>query len=185
MGCEPLLSVYDERHQCYRWTMNTVMVSLEEYLDTAYSPDREYVDGVVVERHVGKRPHSLVQSNLNFFLRQRYQKLFVWPEQRVRTIPGHRCRIPDVCVTLDDPGIDVFDSPPFLAIEILSQRDEMTDVLEKLAEYQEFGVPHIWLIDPRRKKAFTYEASRLNEVATAALTADQIELPLDEIFQGL
>jgi hypothetical protein len=50
--------------------MSTVMVSLEEYLNTAYSPDREYVDGVVVERHVGERPHSLVQSNIVFSLRR-------------------------------------------------------------------------------------------------------------------
>ena len=32
------------------------LVSLAEYLDTAYSPDREYVDGVVVERHLGEGP---------------------------------------------------------------------------------------------------------------------------------
>jgi hypothetical protein len=73
--------------------MSTVLVSLEEYLNTAYSPDREYVDGVVVERHVGERPHSLVQSNIVFCLRQNYAKLFVWPEQRVRTIPNRRSRI--------------------------------------------------------------------------------------------
>ena len=75
------------------------LVSLEEYLNTSYSPDREYVDGVVVERDVGEKPHSCVQSNLVFYLRQRYPLLFVWPEQRVRT-SARRTRIPDVCVTL-------------------------------------------------------------------------------------
>jgi hypothetical protein len=35
--------------------MSTTLVSLQEYLDTDYSPDREYVDGVVVERSVGER----------------------------------------------------------------------------------------------------------------------------------
>jgi hypothetical protein len=35
--------------------MSTVLVALEEYLNTSYSPDREYVDGVVVERNVGGR----------------------------------------------------------------------------------------------------------------------------------
>ena len=28
-----------------------VLISMAEYLDTSYSPDREYVDGAVVERH--------------------------------------------------------------------------------------------------------------------------------------
>jgi Uma2 family endonuclease len=167
--------------------MSTVQVSLEEYLNTSYSPDREYVDGVVVERHVGERPHSLVQSNIVFFLRQRYPHLFVWPEQRVRTVPGRRSRIPDVCVTLEDPQTDIFETPPFLAIEILSRRDEMSDLLEKLAEYETFGVPNTWVVDPRRRKVFTYGGSRLEEVdADALATGDgQIRLPAEEIFRGL
>jgi Uma2 family endonuclease len=168
----------------YRMDMSTVHASLEEYLNTSYSPDREYVDGVIVERHVGERPHSLIQSNLVFFLRQRYLHMFVWPEQRVRTVPGRRSRIPDVCVTLEDPNIDVFEAPPFLCVEILSRRDEMSDLLEKLAEYEAFGVANIWVVDPRRKKAFTYGGNRLEEVE-GALVAGGGRLPLDELFRGL
>jgi Uma2 family endonuclease len=111
--------------------------------------------------------------------------MFVWPEQRVTTIPDRRSRVPDVCITLEDPGIDVFESPPFIAFEILSKRDEMTEVLEKLAEYEEFGIPHICLIDPRRKMVFKYESGRLEQVAGTAFAADQIVLPLDQIFQGI
>ena len=171
--------------------MSTVLVALEEYLNTSYSPDREYVDGVVAERHVGDRPHSMVQSNVIFSLRQRYGNLLVWPEQRIRTIADRRSRVPDVCVTLEDPGTDVFESPPLIAVEILSKRDEMSDVLEKLDEYVAFGIPHIWVLDPRRKKAFTFEDGRLQEVAGRALTAslpampEGIQLPLEEAFRGL
>src|SRR5215217_6957765 len=107
-----------------------VLVSMEEYLDTAYSPDREYVDGRIVERNVGERPHSIVQSNVIFALRQQYPEICVWPEIRVRTV-GSRCRVPDVCVMLEDPGTDVVEIPPFLVIEILSRRDAMAEVLEK------------------------------------------------------
>jgi Uma2 family endonuclease len=96
------------------------LVSLEDYLNTSYSPDREYVDGIIVERHVGERPHSLVQKNLIIYLQTRYPDLFVWPEPRVRTVPGRRSRVPDVCATVDDPRADVFDGPPFVSIEILS-----------------------------------------------------------------
>ena len=46
-----------------------MLVSLDEYLDTADSPDREYVDGAIVERHVGERPHSLAQKNSVIYLR--------------------------------------------------------------------------------------------------------------------
>jgi Uma2 family endonuclease len=100
---------------------------------------------------------------------------------------GRRSRIPDVCVTLEDPQTDIFETPPFLAIEILSRRDEMSDLLEKLAEYETFGVPNIWVVDPRRRKVFTYGGSRLEEVEAGALaTGDgQIRLPAEEIFRGL
>jgi Uma2 family endonuclease len=162
-----------------------MLVSLEEYLDTAYSPDREYVDGVVVERNVGERPHSRVQGNLIFCFGRRCEHLFPWPSQRVRTIPDRRSRVPDLCVTLQDPKIDVFEDPPFLVIEILSKRDEMGEVLEKLAEYEAFGVPHIWLIDPRRRKAFTYGSGRLEEVRADALIAGEILVPLEDVFLGL
>ena len=70
-------------------------VPVEEYLRKSYDPDREYVDGQLVERHVGDRPHSMVQSNVIFSLRQRYGSLFVWPEQRIRTIADRRSRVPD------------------------------------------------------------------------------------------
>src|SRR5437762_1963752 len=95
--------------RCYRKTMSVgTLVTLEEYLNTAYSPDREYVDGVVVERNVGERPHSFVQSRLIVVLSQKYPDFFVWPEWRERTLQT-RCRVPDVCVTLHDPGTDVLE----------------------------------------------------------------------------
>src|SRR6185503_17920979 len=109
----------------------TALTSMAEYLDTDYSPDREYVDGVVVERHLGEKPHSKVQRHITVYLTTRYPAFSVWPEQRVRTIPDRRSRVPDVCVTLEEPPSDVFYTPPFICIEILSRRDEMTDLLEK------------------------------------------------------
>jgi len=166
--------------------MRTALVSLEEYMDTAYSPDREFVDGAIVERHVGERPHSLSQRNVVIYLQTRYPRLFVWPEQRVRTVAGRRSRVPDVCVTPDDPHTDIFETPPLIVIEILSRRDEMSDVLEKLEEYASFQVPHIWVADPRRRKGFRFRGGRLEEVETEFVAEDaEVRLPLEEVFRGL
>jgi hypothetical protein len=77
-------------------------VSLDQYLDTSYSPDREYVDGVVVDRCFGERPHSRTISNLVHSL----APLNVFPTLRVRTTLT-RCRVPDICVTLAEPQEDV------------------------------------------------------------------------------
>jgi len=163
-----------------------VLISLEEYLETDYSPDREFVDGVVMERHVGELPHSFVQRNLVLAIGQRYPHLFVLPELRVRTVAG-RCRIPDVCVTLERPKTDVLEAAPFLAVEILSRRDEMTEVLEKLEEYVAAGVPNVWVIDPRKKKLYTFAAHRLEEVldSPAITEPPHIRVEFDEVFRGL
>lgn len=168
------------------WSMSTVPVSLEEYLNTAYSPDREYVDGEIVRRNVGARGHSFVRSNLIFLLRLGSRRLFVWPEQRVRTIAGRRCRVPDVCVTIVDPHVDVFESPPLVCIESLSRKDRLSRVVAKCEQYAAFGVPHIWVFDPRRKKAFRFEEGRLEEAQEKlAVPSHRIQLPLKEIFRGL
>jgi len=163
-----------------------ILVSLDEYLETAYSPDREYVDGAIVERNVGERPHSIVQRNLTVVIDTRYPNFWVLPGCRVRTLEG-RCRVPDVCVLLEDPGTDVIEIPPFLVIEILSRHDAMADVLEKLDEYHAAGVRNIWLIDPRKKKAFTIVDGRFNEVAAEELVTEspEIRLTFAEIFRGL
>lgn len=166
-------------------SMTAVPTAIEEYLETDYSPDREFVDGVVVERHLGEQPHSIVQGNVYYSLRRRYPKLFILPEQRVRTTPN-RCRIPDVLVAMQKSPTDVFEAPPLIWIEVLSRRDEMTNVLEKLAEYAAAGVRYIWVFDPRRKKAYTYDGA-LREVTGALATTEEpvIELPLADVFLEL
>ena len=44
------------------------LVSVEQYLNTAYDPDVEYVDGILWERNVGDWLHSLIQSNITYAL---------------------------------------------------------------------------------------------------------------------
>ncbi len=64
----------------------STLISVEEYLATNYRPDREYVEGCLLERHVGERDHSSLQMVLSAFLHNRRQELGiqVFPEQRVQ-----------------------------------------------------------------------------------------------------
>src|SRR5436305_10511639 len=96
------------------------LVSVEQYLSTAYDPDVEYVDGVLVERNVGKWLHSLVQRNIILALGRDYPDVLAVPELRVRISEG-RYRIPDVCVVLAPPAAEILTEPPRVAIEILSE----------------------------------------------------------------
>ncbi len=80
----------------------TALIPLEDYLNTPYDPDVEYVDGVVVARNVGDLLHSLIQSNLIYALRRKHSSVYALPELRSKNNET-RFRLPDVCVLLSFP----------------------------------------------------------------------------------
>ena len=162
----------------------TTMVSIDEYLSTSYDPDVEYVDGVLVERNVGDWLHSLTQSNVIFALRTKYPHIKALPELRSRTTET-RFRLPDICVTFAAPKTRYLDQAAHIAIEILSESDHASAVLEKLEEYAAKGVPNIWLLDPRLQHMSTYRDGNLTLVRGDWLsTSDGIELTREEIFHS-
>src|ERR1700730_11039305 len=134
---------------------NSPLLSVEEYLNTAYDPDVEFVDGVLVERNVGDWLHSLIQSNVLFALRRRYPHLKVVAEL-CSSVTGTRYRLPDVCVLQAAPKTKYLLDAAFLVVEVLSESDVMSVVIEKLKEYAAKGVPNIWLIDPRLQVMWVY-----------------------------
>jgi hypothetical protein len=77
----------------------STILPVEEYLRTSYHPDMEYVDGALVERHVGERRHSRLQLLIGAMLGTREQRRFhTYTEQRLRVSAQPRYRIPDLCV---------------------------------------------------------------------------------------
>ncbi|MCC7343216.1 MAG: Uma2 family endonuclease [Bryobacterales bacterium] len=162
------------------------LVPVETYLNTAYSPDVEYVDGELVERNLGETDHSGVQGALvaMLFSLRKQGGLRVYPEQRVQVKPD-RFRVPDVCAITGKPDGPVLRQPPLLVIEILSKDDTMLSMTERIDDYLDFGVPHVWLIDPALRRGFVCTREGLR-VETVLRTADpQIEVPLAEIFSVL
>jgi Uma2 family endonuclease len=160
------------------------LIPVEEYLNTSYDPDMEYVDGVLVERNMGDWSHSLVQSNLILALRTKYPHIHVVPELRSKTRET-RCRLPDVCVLLEAPRTRYLLDAAFGAIEILSEDDRMSHMLEKIEEDDEKGVPNIWLTDPRLQKVSVYAHGVLTEIRGEIIaTGDpRLELTRAEIFR--
>ena len=158
------------------------LVPLAEYLTTAYDPDVEYVDGVLVERNVGDWLHSLIQRNLIVALTRKYPHLFAVPELRSRT-KETRYRLPDVSVLLSPPGTRFLLNAAHIAIEILSEDDRMSQVLEILAEYEAAGIAQIWLVDPRLDLLSVYSAGNLGRVEILT-TPDGIELTRGDVFAG-
>jgi Uncharacterized protein conserved in cyanobacteria len=97
-----------------------------------------------------------------------------------------RVRVPDVCVCMGaEPEGHVFRMPPFLLIEILSQDDRATDLLERLDDYREFHVPFVWVVDPRTKRGYTFIRESGFDVVESDLRtlAPNIELPIERLFE--
>ena len=42
----------------------THLISVEEYLNSTYEPDAEYVEGRIVQRALPQKPHSKIQTYL-------------------------------------------------------------------------------------------------------------------------
>ncbi|MDQ2839761.1 MAG: Uma2 family endonuclease [Acidobacteriota bacterium] len=136
------------------------LTSIDEYMRTSYSPDCEYVDGVVVERNVGQTKHAYTQTEIVSQLRplMRVKSLFALVEQRVRVSPS-RVRIPDVCVIgkLDE---EVITEPPPLCVEVLSPDDRWTWSMSSVSDYLEMQVPCVWVVDPYRERAWIFEGEQ-------------------------
>jgi len=164
----------------------TAFVSVSEYLSMSHEPDCDYVDGVLLERHVGEKDHSKIQKKLlvYFGAREKDWNIFVIQEQRIRISPT-RFRIPDLCVYLGpEPAEQVFTTPPFLCIEILSPEDRMSRMLEKIRDFLAFGVSYVWVIDPQARLAevYTTAGSRLVTEGVLETSRPEISVSLSELF---
>ena len=162
------------------------LISVNDYLATHYRPDRDYVDGVVEERNLGRKDHSKLQGEVYAWFRDRRREfaIAVFPEQRVR-VSERRFRIPDVCVThLPEPDEQVFTNPPYICIEILSPEDTVTRLQDRFDDYLQMGVPNVWILDPASRRAWRITAEGHLEARDGVLktTDGKIEMPLAALF---
>ena len=80
-------------------------------------------------------------------------------ELRVQ-VSASRFRIPDVCVVAaSDPIAGILRKPPLLCVDVLSPEDRLQRIVTRAQDYQRMGVPHIWIIDPATREAWTMDAN--------------------------
>jgi Uma2 family endonuclease len=163
-----------------------ILTSVEEYLATTYRPDCDYVDGVLVERNLGRKDHSNLQGEVYAWFRDRRRslRLTAFTELRIRVGPT-RYRIPDVCVVmLPAPDEQIFTQPPYICIEILSPGDTFPKLQDRFDDYLAMGVPNLWLLDPTSKRAWRITHDGHFEALDGILrTHDgQVVLPISELF---
>jgi Uma2 family endonuclease len=151
-------------------------VSLDQYLNTSYEPDAEFVDGILVRRNVGTQLHGMLQAIAMFFLGP-YRKshgIRVFIAARLQLGTSDRYRVPDV-MALEVPytkGEFVTDVPA-VVVEIKSPDDTFDDIVGKCLEYEKLGVGSVLVMDPDHKRAWHFRHGNMQ-----LLTGDSIELTL-------
>lgn len=165
-------------------------MTVEEYRHTSFDgPDRDYVDGEVIERNMGELPHARLQGELFYRLRSLATSLglHVLPEIRVQ-VAATRFRVADVAVWRSGPiGQRIPTVPPFLVVEILSAEDRLVRLQPKIQEYLAYGVEWVWVIDPDERRALSYSPADPGGVLVDELRTKNPDLtiPLADLLSAL
>lgn len=165
-----------------------VLMSVEEYLRSSFDDgDREFVDGELVERHMGAHAHSILIGVLYRLLLVLQAQLGIRIRLDIRMpVTATRYRVPDLAVWRHgNLGLGVSSIPPFLAVEVLSPEDRMVRVQPKVREYLRSGTEFVWVVDPLERQALVYtQDDPGGQPADVLWTRNpDIEIPLVEVFR--
>jgi Uma2 family endonuclease len=148
-------------------------------------PEPDYLDGELVERHLGSKPHSRAQVRLVLcFEALRKSCLFeIYTEITLRISPT-RYRVADLAViTGEDREEGNYPTrPPQFVVEIVSEDDRFVDIATKLAEYHTWGVKHVWLVDPWTRKFHVCDNTGVHEVVALEATEFGVRFSAGDIF---
>ncbi len=167
------------------------LASLDEYLNSSYEPDMDFVDGVLVRRNVGTQRHGRLQLLVGLFFEQfrNSHKISTFTETRLRIDAATgRHRIPDVLV-LKKPyqkGKVVVDAPAVI-VEIQSPDDTFDDIVERCLDYDKLAVPDILVMDADHYRAWSFQSGNLTLLPGDSVTLHLAEIvfPFGELFAQL
>ncbi len=97
-------------------------------------------------------------------------------------------RGPDVALVLRSrlPGGDLAEEgyvpvPPDLAVEVVSPNDLQRDVLEKVGEYVDAGVPRVWVVYARTRSVVVYGPEQEQRILLEGETLGPAELGIEGV----
>lgn len=135
--------------------------------------------------------HSIVQGNIYFLLRQKYEPRYrLLPE--ITMVIEEKERVPDIAIykpLVFTPGSDEvrLAEVPLAVVEILSPKQNLGDLIAKSDLYFEAGVKSYWLVLPDLTTIYIFSGPNEYEAfvkkGTLQDTQLDIELNLEDIFK--
>ena len=136
--------------------------------------------------------HSLVQGNLVYLLNANYNsKYLILPELSLAA-PDNKPLVPDIAIYPKfevDWQNDVLRSEeaPLATVEILSLKQNLSDLNEKARRYFEMGVTSCWIVLPSMEAiAVNHQPGKYRFFSGEETLVDEkikVELPLTEVFR--
>ena len=149
-------------------TMKThATATIDDLLNTPEDGRKyELVDGEILVTRAGMR-HSEIGVRISHLLTEIADRTGagkVYSADVGIILPNGNVRSPDVCFVRQEkfPGGKSPESfgeiIPDLVVEVLSPNDRMRHVADKIGEFLEFGVPIVWLVNPKSKTVTVYRS---------------------------
>lgn len=155
------------------------LITAEQYLSMRFEREPELVHGELAEKTLPNKSHGRIQQRLAVLLDGAG---YCCTEVRMR-LAEDLYRIPDVALFQNgDPGEEIPSSPPLIVVEITSPDDRLHDILQKLAEYEQWGIRYVWLIEPELKKCHVYRNGSLTPVSQFELPEIPFSLETSKLF---
>ena len=136
------------------------------------------------------RNHSRAAHNVGVLL-DRFKDRYVIHDQLSLNLDGWQT-IPDLCLyprgelpsdwLTDD---DEVTQPPVLIIEVLSPKQNLQPLVDKIRDYLRHGVKSCWLVEPATGVISVFPASGGRRAFTEGMLRDEIvgiELPIADVF---
>ncbi len=180
------------------------LYSFEEYLAYNNGKDNKYelVNGELKLIAIPSGFHALILHLIFNILEQEIDKI----QQQWKVMPGtvgvrtakNKSRIPDLvilsetqCQEIREMSTAILESPPLLAVEIVSPNNADDDYRYKRSEYAVREIPEYWIIDPDNKKVSIlflvsgfYEVTEFTEEHEIKSSLfPELKLTANQIFQ--
>lgn len=166
--------------------VTSTLIPITQYLKTIYRPDREYVDGEVLERNVGKWEHSRMQALLAgwFIQNEPLWKVQVATAWRVQ-VSSTRVRIPDLVLVRHGAQPEVLHRAPLLMVEILSPDDSYSNMQQRADDYLAMGAETIWIFDPGTRTARVCSGRTWTQTTRLEVAGTPIFVEVGTLFAAL